>query len=50
MQLVNGVEVRFGDATMLGAKLRAMVAVLGATGDQPVSYLDVSVPTNPVVG
>lgn len=48
MQLVNGPEVRLGDTTQVGAKLRALAAVLAAMGDQPVQYVDVSVPTNPV--
>ena len=50
MQLANGAEVRLGDATQLRAKIAAAVAVLGAMGDQPVHYVDVSVPTNPVAG
>lgn len=50
MQLTNGVEVRLGDGTQLHAKVAAAVAVLGAVGDQPVHYVDVSVPTNPVAG
>jgi len=50
MQLANGAEVRLGDATQLRAKVAAAVAVLGAMGDQPVHYVDVSVPTNPVAG
>jgi cell division protein FtsQ len=50
MQLAAGAEVRLGDTTQLRAKVRAAVAVLGAMGDQPVHYIDVSVPTNPVAG
>lgn len=50
MQLANGTEVRLGEPTQLRAKVAAAVAVLGAVGDQPVRYVDVSVPTNPVAG
>ena len=50
MQLANGTEVRLGDGTQLRAKVAAAVAVLGSMGDQPVHYVDVSVPTNPVAG
>jgi cell division protein FtsQ len=50
MQLVNGVEVRFGDTTRLGAKLRAMAAVFAAMEGRPLAYVDVSVATNPVAG
>ena len=50
MQLANGTEVRLGEPTQLRAKVAAAVAVLGAIGDQPVQYVDVSVPTNPVAG
>jgi cell division protein FtsQ len=50
MQLVNGVEVRFGDTTRLGAKLRAMAAVFAAMEGEPLAYVDVSVATNPVAG
>jgi cell division protein FtsQ len=50
MQLANGVEVRLGDGTQLRAKVAAATAVLGAMNGQPVTYVDVSVPTNPVAG
>jgi hypothetical protein len=50
MQLANGVEVRLGDATQLRAKVAAATAVLGAMNGQPITYVDVSVPTNPVAG
>jgi cell division protein FtsQ len=54
MQLASGTEVRLGDGTQLRAKVAAAVAVLGAMGNQPgaqpVQYVDVSVPTNPVAG
>ena len=50
MLLKAGTEIRLGDAGHLADKLRAMVAVLGALADQPVTYVDVSVPSNPVAG
>jgi cell division protein FtsQ len=50
MQIGSGTEVRLGDGTQLRAKVAAAVAVLAAMGDQPVQYVDVSVPTNPVAG
>jgi cell division protein FtsQ len=50
MQLAAGTEIRLGDAGLLADKLRSMVAVLGALAGQPVSYVDVSVPSNPVAG
>jgi cell division protein FtsQ len=50
MQLKAGTEIRLGDAAHLVDKLRAMVAVLGALAGQPVNYVDVSVPSNPVAG
>lgn len=50
MQLVNGTELRLGDDTQLGAKVTAALAVLNAMAGQPVQYVDVSVPTNPVAG
>jgi cell division protein FtsQ len=48
--LVNGTEVRMGDAAEADAKARAAVAVLASLGTSPVHYVDVSVPTNPVAG
>jgi cell division protein FtsQ len=50
MQLVVGTEIRLGAADHFADKLRAMVAVLGALAGQPVTYVDVSVPSNPVAG
>jgi hypothetical protein len=39
-----------GEPTQIAAKIRAGLAVLDASKDQPVTYVDVSVPTNPVAG
>lgn len=50
LQLVSGPEIRLGDATQVGVKLRAALAVLGASEGIEVHYVDVSVPTNPVAG
>ncbi len=50
LQLVAGPEIRMGDATQVGVKLRAALAVLGASEGTEVHYVDVSVPTNPVAG
>ena len=50
LHLASGPEVRMGDATQIGVKIRAALAVLEASQGVPVSYVDVSVPTNPVAG
>jgi len=50
LHLVAGPEVRMGEATQIGVKLRAALAVLGAPAAAPPTYVDVSVPTNPVAG
>lgn len=50
LHLVAGTEIRMGEATQIKTKLAAALAVLGALDGQPVSYVDVSVPTNPVSG
>jgi cell division protein FtsQ len=50
LHLVSGPEIRMGDANRIAVKLRAALAVLGASGDTVVNYVDVSVPTNPVAG
>ncbi len=50
IQLLSGPEIRMGDATQVGVKLRAALAVLAASQGTPVAYVDVSVPTNPVSG
>jgi cell division protein FtsQ len=50
LHLAAGPEVRMGEATQIAAKIRAGLAVLDASKDQPVTYIDVSVPTNPVAG
>ena len=48
LHLRAGPEIRMGEATQIGVKLRAALAVLDASGDHPVTYVDVSTPTNPV--
>jgi cell division protein FtsQ len=48
LHLRAGPEIRMGEATQIAVKLRAALAVLNASGDHPVTYVDVSAPTNPV--
>jgi cell division protein FtsQ len=50
VKLVSGPEVRLGRPTQLLTKLRAAGAVLEALQATPPTYIDVSVPTNPVAG
>jgi cell division protein FtsQ len=50
LQLVDGPEIRMGDPSRAGVKVRAALAVLDALAGAPVTYIDVSVPTNPVAG
>jgi cell division protein FtsQ len=50
LHLAEGQDIRMGPATQIGVKLRAAFAVLANSQDQPVAYVDVSVPTNPVAG
>jgi cell division protein FtsQ len=50
LHLAAGPEVRMGQATRVGVKIRAALAVLDALQDAPPAYVDVSVPTNPVAG
>ena len=50
LHLVTGPEIRMGEATRIGVKVRAALAVLGASQGTVVNYVDVSVPTNPVAG
>jgi cell division protein FtsQ len=50
LHLAAGPEIRMGEATQVAAKIRAGLAVLDASKGQPVTYVDVSVPTNPVAG
>lgn len=45
----DGYEIRFGDAHGLPRKLATARAVLRRSGGQTIRYLDVSVPTTPVV-
>jgi cell division protein FtsQ len=50
LHLASGTEVRMGEATQVGVKIRAAFAVLDAMQHAPPAYVDVSVPTNPVAG
>jgi cell division protein FtsQ len=50
LQLATGPQVRMGEAAQAGVKIRAALAVLDELQDAPPSYVDVSVPTNPVAG
>jgi cell division protein FtsQ len=50
LRLATGPEIRMGDSTQAGVKIRAALAVLDALQDAPPTYVDVSVPTNPVAG
>lgn len=50
VHMVSGPELRLGPATAVAVKIRAALAVLGATQDALPTYVDVSVPTNPVAG
>jgi cell division protein FtsQ len=50
LHLVAGPEIRMGEPGQVAVKLRAALAVLNASQNVPVSYIDVSVPTNPVAG
>jgi hypothetical protein len=50
LELASGVEFRLGRPTVVMTKVRAGVAVLGALDGDAVSYVDVSVPSNPVAG
>lgn len=48
--VMNGVEVRFGRLSRLDAKAAAALAVLRAEAGKRIAYVDVQVPTVPVVG
>jgi cell division protein FtsQ len=48
--LRSGIEIRMGPPTQVRAKLAAANAVITALGATPPTYVDVSVPTNPVAG
>jgi cell division protein FtsQ len=50
LHLLSGPEIRMGEPNRIGVKVRAALAVLGASAGVPVAYVDVSVPTNPVRG
>ena len=48
LHLRSGAEIRMGEPTQIAVKLRAALAVLGASQGRPLTYVDVSTPTNPV--
>ncbi|HEX6311341.1 MAG TPA: FtsQ-type POTRA domain-containing protein [Acidimicrobiia bacterium] len=50
LELDDGVEVRLGRPRDLARKGRTAVAVLAASGEAPVAYVDVRVPAAPVTG
>ena len=50
LHLASGPEVRMGEGTRAGVKIRAALAVLDAMQAAVPTYVDVSVPTNPVAG
>ena len=50
LHLRSGAEIRLGPPTRVAVKVRAALAVLGASAGTEVHYVDVSVPTNPVAG
>jgi len=50
LELRTGVLIRFGHLEDLGAKAAAVLAVLRAEAGHKIAYVDVQVPTVPVVG
>jgi cell division protein FtsQ len=50
VQVGGGPQLRFGSPTQVAAKARVAAAVLAALGDDPVAYIDVTVPAAPVSG
>ena len=50
LHLASGPEVRMGEATQVGVKVRAALGGAGRVAGEPRRYVDVSVPTNPVAG
>jgi len=49
LELLSGIEVRFGRAERTGEKVRALGAVLDDVGDTPIASIDVRAPQAPVV-
>lgn len=49
LELASGIDVRFGRAERVDEKVRALGAILGDVGDEPVSEIDVRAPNAPVV-
>lgn len=50
IHLASGPEIRMGEPTQIGVKVRAAQKVLEFMQAAPPAYVDVSVPTNPVAG
>lgn len=50
LHLADGPQIRLGDVDDLGAKSAAVLAVLELLGEEPAEYVDVRVPSAPVVG
>lgn len=50
LHLADGPQIRLGDVDDLGAKAAAALAVLERLGEEPAEYVDVGVPSAPVVG
>jgi cell division protein FtsQ len=50
LELLGGIEVRFGRPDHVAAKVAAALAVLRAEAGKKIDYIDVQVPTVPVVG
>lgn len=50
LRVADGPEIRLGDLDDLRAKAAAALAVLERLGEEPAEYVDVSVPSAPVVG
>lgn len=48
--VASGLEIRLGQPSAVMTKIRAALAVLRALDGQATSYVDVSVPSNPVAG
>jgi hypothetical protein len=50
VMLKAGIELRFGDATQLEAKWKAVAAVLADSTVTMLDYIDVLVPSKPTIG
>lgn len=49
-QVADGPQLRFGAPRNVAVKARVAAAILASLGDQPTTYVDVSVPAAPVSG